>query len=58
MKILTLNYINVIIFIIILTFTCSHLADAFIQSDLKMITIEAIKINKRARYTSAMTSLN
>ncbi len=26
----------------------SHLADAFIQSDLQMRTIEAIKINKRA----------
>ncbi len=30
------------------TFTFSHLADAFIQSDLQMRTIEAIKINKRA----------
>ncbi len=29
-------------------FTFSHLADAFIQSDLQMRTIEAIKINKRA----------
>ncbi len=28
--------------------TFSHLADAFIQSDLQMRTIEAIKINKRA----------
>ncbi len=28
--------------------TCIHLADAFIQSDLQMRTIEAIKINKRA----------
>ncbi len=27
------------------TFTFSHLADAFIQSDLQMKTIEAIKIN-------------
>ncbi len=26
----------------------SHLADAFIQSDLQMRTIEAIKTNKRA----------
>ncbi len=31
----------------ILTFTFSYLADAFIQSDLQMNTIEAIKINKR-----------
>ncbi len=30
------------------TFTFSHLADAFIQSDLQMRTIEAIKPNKRA----------
>ncbi len=30
------------------TFTFSHLADAFIQSDLQMRTIEAIKTNKRA----------
>ncbi len=29
------------------TFTFNHLADAFIQSDLQMRTIEAIKINKR-----------
>ncbi len=29
-------------------FTFSHLADAFIQSDLQMRTMEAIKINKRA----------
>uniref|UniRef100_A0A8C2JS13 AP-1 complex subunit gamma n=1 Tax=Cyprinus carpio TaxID=7962 RepID=A0A8C2JS13_CYPCA len=29
------------------TFTFSHLADAFIQSDLQMRTMEAIKINKR-----------
>ncbi len=30
------------------TFTFSYLADAFIQSDLQMRTMEAIKINKRA----------
>ncbi len=29
-------------------FTFSHLAEAFIQSDLQMRTMEAIKINKRA----------
>ncbi len=34
-------YINII-------FTFNHLADAFIQSDLHMKTIEAIKTNKRA----------
>ncbi len=28
--------------------TFSHLADAFIQSDLQMRTMEAIKINKKA----------
>ncbi len=31
-----------------ITFTFSHLADVFIQSDLQMRTKEAIKINKRA----------
>ncbi len=31
----------------ILIFTFSHLADAFIQSNLQMRTMEAIKINKR-----------
>ncbi len=31
-----------------ITFTFSHLADAFIQSDLQMRTMEGIKINKRA----------
>ncbi len=30
------------------TFTFSYLADAFIQSDLQMRTLEAIKTNKRA----------
>ncbi len=30
------------------TFTFSHLADTFIQSDLQMRTIEAMKTNKRA----------
>ncbi len=29
------------------TLTFNHLADAFIQSDLQMRTMEAIKINKR-----------
>ncbi len=31
---------------IYITFTFSYLADAFIQSDLQMRTIEAIKTNK------------
>ncbi len=31
-----------------ITFTFSHLADTFIQSDLQMRTMEAIRINKRA----------
>ncbi len=30
------------------TFTFNHLADAFIQNDLQMRTIEVIKTNKRA----------
>ncbi len=37
--------------------TFSHLADAFIQSDLQMRTMEAIKINKSAWYASAITSV-
>ncbi len=41
------------------TFTFSHLADAFIQSDLQMRTMEAIKINKRAICKCySMTSLS
>ncbi len=39
--------ISVCIYIHI-TFTFSHLADYFIQSDLQIRTMEAIKINKRA----------
>ncbi len=35
-------------FVIYIIFTFSNLADAFIQSDLQMRTIEAIKTNKRA----------
>ncbi len=38
---------GLVIYIYII-FTFSHLADAFIQSDLQMRTIEAIKTNKRA----------
>ncbi len=38
-------------------FTFSHLADAFIQSDLQMKTLEAIKTNKEQQHASAMTSL-
>ncbi len=36
------------IYIYIFTFTFGYLADTFIQSDLQMRTIEAIKTNKRA----------
>ncbi len=39
------------------TFTFSHLADAFIQSNLQMKTIEAIKPTKEQQHASAMTSL-
>ncbi len=40
------------------TFTCSHLADAFIQSDLQMRrTIEAIRATREQQYTSAVTNL-
>ncbi len=35
--------------ILFIIFTFSHLADAFIQSNLQMRTMEAIKINKRAK---------
>ncbi len=43
-----------------LYFTCifSHLADPFIQNDLQMMTIKAIKPTKEQYYTSAMTSLS
>ncbi len=34
--------------VIYIIFAFSHLADAFIQSDLQMRTMEAIKTNKRA----------
>ncbi len=36
------------VLLIYFTFTFSHLADAFIQSDLQTRTIEVIKIIKRA----------
>ncbi len=36
----------VCVYIYIYKFTFSHLADAFIQSDLQMRTIEAIKTNQ------------
>ncbi len=41
-----LNFKDIIYNYIYITF--SHLADAFIQSDLQMRTIEEIKTNKRA----------
>ncbi len=37
-----------LLFYVIMLFTFCYLADAFIQSDLQMKTIEEIKINKRA----------
>ncbi len=40
----TCNLVQMLIFI----FTFSHLADAFILSDLEMRTVEANTINKRA----------
>ncbi len=36
------------------TFTFIHLADAFIQSDLQMRTIEAIRLTVGQQYISAM----
>ncbi len=51
---LGLVYIFIFIFklqfslVIYIIFAFSHLADAFIQSDLQMRTMEAIKTNKRA----------
>ena len=39
------------------TFTFIHLADAFIQSDLQMRTIEAVKLTVGQQYASAMTRL-
>ncbi len=41
-------YVCVCVCVCVYTFTFSYLADAFIQSDLQMRTMEAIKINKRA----------
>ncbi len=43
-----LNKILLFIFSMYIYITFSHLADAFIQSNLQMRTIEAIKTNKRA----------
>ncbi len=50
MLLFLLKYISIILdhtFFLYL-FLFRHLADAFIQSDLQMRTLEAIKINKRA----------
>ncbi len=41
------NMKSITVFIIIIS-SSSHLSDGFIQSDLQMRTMEAIKINKRA----------
>ena len=40
------------------TFTFIHLADVFIQSDLQMRTIEAVKLTVGQQYASAMTLLS
>ncbi len=40
------------------TLKFSHLADAFIQSDLQMRTMEAIKINKRAMICKSYDKLS
>ncbi len=40
------------------TFTFNNLADACIQSDVQMRTIEAIRPLRVQQYTSAMTSLS
>jgi hypothetical protein len=40
------------------TFTFIHLADAFIQSDLQMRTIEAVKLTVGQQYVSAITPLS
>ena len=37
------------------TFTFIHLADAFIQSDLQMITLEAVKLTAGQQNVSAIT---
>ncbi len=37
---------------LLFTFTFNHLADTFIQSDLQMRTIEAIKTNKKQQHAS------
>ncbi len=42
------NMKSITVFIIIISSSSSHLSDGFIQSDLQMRTMEAIKINKRA----------
>jgi len=40
---------------IYITFTFNKLADAFIQNDLQMRTIEAVKLTVGQQYASAMT---
>ncbi len=53
----TLLYSSELYYFVLFTFTFSHLADAFIQSDLQMRTLEAIKPTKEQQRASAMTSL-
>ncbi len=44
-------------FVIYIIFTFCYLADAFVQSDLQMRTIEAIKTNKRAIISKCYISM-
>ena len=47
-----------LLFVITFTFTFIHLADAFIQSDLQMRTIEAVKLTVGQQYASDITLLS
>jgi len=48
----------VLTFLVLFTFTCINLADAFMQNDLQMRTIEAVNITIGQQYASAMTVLS
>ncbi len=52
------GYIYRLYYIYYITFTFSHLADAFIQSDLNMRTMEQSKPQKSNKHASAVTSLS
>ncbi len=45
-----------ILIVLIITFTFNHLADAFIQSDVQMRRIEAIRPSREQQYTSLSLS--